>query len=250
MFNFKTGILGLTLLCGQLLSGVRAEDIDFGEIVWDVTCGVIGEKIPIAGDIVCDQYRKLFEIDPDKAEPVDITVIPHGECDRVQLKLDHITEVCAPKGRLNFHLAHTWWYGCYNFVNPDGTGVECCQFKYGSNGLDQHAGKFPHTFCNDKKDDDDMVTPDVADRYGVGWIEDPQYFLHQTNMAIACGANLDHVDVEKKYSQECNLHKDNFKTAVETKNTNNARRFLKFRDGSCEIWPMDGDQIMEKKCSF
>ena len=115
--------------------------------------------------------------------------------------------------------------------------------------MDKNAGKFPHVFCNDKQEDE-MVNPNVAGQYGVGWIKDPQYYFHQTNMAIACGANLDHVDVQRKYSQECNLHKDNFKTTVETKNNNNAHRFLKFNDGSCEIWSEEGDRKIEKHCSF
>jgi len=248
MFNLKTGFLGLTLVCGQLLAGVRAE-IDYGEIIWDVSCDLVGDKLPIVGDIACDEIRKLIEIDPDEAEPVDIAVIPQGECQEVQLGLDRITEVCAQAGRLYFHLAHTWWYGCYNFKAADGTAYECCQFKYGSNGLDQYAGKFPHQFCNNEQKEG-MVNPNVSEQYGVDWIYDPQYFLRQTNMAVACGADLDHVDVEKKYSQECNLHKDNFKTAIETKNDNNAHRFLKFKDGSCEIWPSKGEAIMEEKCSF
>jgi len=248
MFNLKTGFLGLTLICGQLLSGVRA-GLDYGEILWNVSCDIIGDKIPIAGSIACDEMKKLITADPDEAEPVDIAIVPYGQCQKVQLGLDRITEVCAPKGRLYFHLAHTWWYGCYNFRAADGTTYECCQFKYGSNGLDKYAGKFPHNFCNNKKEEG-MVNPNVSGHYGVDWVYDPQYFLRQTNMALACGADVDRVDVEKKYSQECNLHKANFRTAIETKNNNNAHRFIKFNDGSCEIWPRKGERWTEKKCSF
>ena len=248
MFNLKTGIFGLTLACTHLLFGVRAE-VDFGDIIWKVSCEVVGSKVPFA-NIACDEMRKVLEIDPEAAEPVDIAVIPHGQCQNVQLSLERITEVCAPAGRLYYHLAHTWWYGCYDFETRDGNTVECCQFKYGSNGLDQYPGKFPHHFCNDIAEEG-LVNSDVSDHYNMDWISDPQYYRHQTEMAVTCGAELEEVDVEKKYSDECDHSILHFQRAIETKNDNNAHRFIKFNDGSCEIWPSKGgDRWTEEECSF